>query len=113
MILTTPSPPPLSLDLCFDYSSQQRVDSAEFIAVSYLDYCVEHGVTNSRLARFNYVHNFFESQQAPFTADQAITIALAAELFGSSTRLGEHEAHVLSGTLKRLVKSRASLPGRK
>lgn len=113
MILTTLTPPPLSHDLCFDYSSQQRIERPESIAVSYMDYCVEHGVTTSGLARFNYVHNFFESQRAPFTTDQVLTIGLAAELFGSSVRLGEHEAHVLSGTLKRLVKSRASLPGRK
>lgn len=109
--LTSPASGPYQV--CFDFSSQQQSEIEELNAVPFMNYCIEKGVINSSIAPFNFVHNFFESSSESFSTNQAVLIALSAELFASSVPLGDHESAVLGGTLKRLVKSHASLPGRK
>ena len=78
-----------------------------------IDYMVTVYPRNENRNDFPFVYGLFEPKDVAFAKNQDVILSIANVMFAESTPLNEFEQKILNNTLKRTIKNKPTLAGRK
>lgn len=97
----------------FDCISNKTEYVAKATNTELIDYMVTVFPRNENMSPFDFVYGLFEYTPIVFAHNQDAIISIASEMFAEAETLGAFESDVLNKTLRRLLKSKPTLSGRK